>query len=302
MEQHVDTPVPGGRGRLAGLQGSSPGQSSTAFVEQIGHIPGGGHQSFRPRQGSAASSSYSPAGSDDDADEPGIGVFRTFPRLKKVAKVTSHSSQRVLRSVSSSELSAHQMPRAGPAAHSRASDERTTFVDAHDHAWVRLDTVHGSYATLPVASALGGVAVEVLQIQFIDAVVLGQFQSNINNNNTIWGGSVLTGEEPQGDRCWVCRSCSSSVHSWMRQPSSHSCADCMDCCCHARRCATTAALVQKTENCAGPAVAVLSGGRCPCCAGSSRRPDLDKVVDMPVIVNDRVFYTVEVPQIQFIAC
>ena len=37
------------------------------------------------------------------------------------------------------------MPRAGPAAHSRPSDERTTFLDAHDHAWVRLDTVHGSY-------------------------------------------------------------------------------------------------------------------------------------------------------------
>ena len=31
-------------------------------------------------------------------------------------------------------------------------------------------------AALPVASALGGVAVEVPQIQFIDAVVLVQFQ------------------------------------------------------------------------------------------------------------------------------
>ena len=50
MEQHVDIPVPRGRGRLAGLQGSSPGQSSTAFVEQIVHIPGGGLQGFRPRQ------------------------------------------------------------------------------------------------------------------------------------------------------------------------------------------------------------------------------------------------------------
>ena len=144
VEQHVDIPVPRGGGRLAGLQGSSPGQSSTAFVEQIGHIPGGGLQGFRPRQGSTTSSSFSPA-TDDDADEPGTGVFRTFPRSKKSAKVFSHSSQRVLRSVSSSELSAHQMPRAGPAAHSRPSDERTTFVDAHDHAWVRLDTVHGSY-------------------------------------------------------------------------------------------------------------------------------------------------------------
>ena len=75
VEQHVDIPVPRGRGRLAGLQGSSPGQSSTAFVEQNGHIPGGGLQGFRPRQGSTASSSYSPAGSDDDAE----GFFALFP-------------------------------------------------------------------------------------------------------------------------------------------------------------------------------------------------------------------------------
>ena len=143
VEQHVDIPVPRGRGRLAGLQGSSPGQSSTAFVEQIIDIPGGGLQGSRP--GSPAFSFHSPAGSDDDADEAGIGVFRTFPQVKKNSKVTPHSSPRVLRSVSSSELSAHQMPRAGPAAHSRPSDERTTFLDAHDHAWVRLDTVHGSY-------------------------------------------------------------------------------------------------------------------------------------------------------------
>ena len=84
VQQHVDIPVPGGRGRLAGLQGSLPGQSSTASVEQIVHIPGGGHQGLRPRQGSTASSSYSPAGSDDDADEPCEGVFRTFHRLRKV--------------------------------------------------------------------------------------------------------------------------------------------------------------------------------------------------------------------------
>ena len=79
VEQHVDIPVPRGRGRLAGLQGSSPGQSSTAFVEQIIDIPGGGLQGSRP--GSPASSFHSPAGSDDDADEAGIGVFRTFPQF-----------------------------------------------------------------------------------------------------------------------------------------------------------------------------------------------------------------------------
>ena len=80
VEHHVDIPVSRGRGRLAGLQGSLPGQSSTAFVEQIVDIPGGGLQGLRPRQGSTASSSSSPAGSDDDADEPGLVGFRTFPR------------------------------------------------------------------------------------------------------------------------------------------------------------------------------------------------------------------------------
>ena len=87
MEQNVDIPVPGGGGRLAGLQGSLPGQSSTApTVEQIIDIPGGGLQGSRPGQGSPASSFHSPAGSDDDADEAGIGVFRTFPQLKKVRR------------------------------------------------------------------------------------------------------------------------------------------------------------------------------------------------------------------------
>ena len=82
VEQHVDIPVSRGRGRLAGLQGSSPGQSSTAFVEQIGHIPGGGLQGFRPRQGSTTSSSFSPA-TDDDADEPGTCGFSHFSPFKK---------------------------------------------------------------------------------------------------------------------------------------------------------------------------------------------------------------------------
>ena len=82
------------------------------------------------------------------------------------------------------------------------------------------------------------------------------------------------------------------MQSWRRQSSSHSCAvEHGHCRCHARRCATTAALVQTSENCAGPAVAVLLRGRCPCCAGSSWRPVLDKVVDMPVIVNDSVLHS-----------
>ena len=82
VEQHVDIPVPGdGGGRLAGLQGFSPGQRSTAspsrkriserIVERIvdpvssGGLPG-------------SSSSHSPAGDEERADEPGKGVFRFF--------------------------------------------------------------------------------------------------------------------------------------------------------------------------------------------------------------------------------
>ena len=45
VEQNVDIPVPGGGGRLAGLQCFLPRQSSTG-VEQIVDIPGGGLQGF----------------------------------------------------------------------------------------------------------------------------------------------------------------------------------------------------------------------------------------------------------------
>ena len=111
MEQHVDIPVPGGGGgRLAGLQGSLPGQSSTAFVEQIVDIPGGGLQGLRPRQGSSASSSSSPAGSDDDADEPVIGFFALFPGGKKcegrsALESDSASECQLIRAESSSNAS-----------------------------------------------------------------------------------------------------------------------------------------------------------------------------------------------------
>ena len=122
MEHHVDIPVPGGGGRLAGLQDSLPGQSSTAshlsleriserIAEQIVEFPGGGLQGLRPRQGSTASSSFhSSAGSDDDADEPSKGVFRTVPHPKKSARVTPHLGSELGADSSSSELSAHHTP------------------------------------------------------------------------------------------------------------------------------------------------------------------------------------------------
>ena len=84
VEQHVDIPVPGGGGPSSGLQGFSSGQSSTAspskkriserIVEQIvdpvsrGGLPG-------------SSFSHSPTGVDERTDEPGEGVFRTFPQI-----------------------------------------------------------------------------------------------------------------------------------------------------------------------------------------------------------------------------
>ena len=86
VEQHVDIPVPGGGGSVSSLHGFLPRQRSTAspsrkriserIVEQIvdpvsrGGLPG-------------SSSSHSPAGDEECADEPGKGFFRTFPQIKK---------------------------------------------------------------------------------------------------------------------------------------------------------------------------------------------------------------------------
>ena len=80
-EQIVDNPVP--RPDVAGdLQGFPRGQGSTAFSEQIPEFPdpGGGRHDFQPVQGSVVSSSDSPG-------QAGQGVFSTFPRKKKSAKI-----------------------------------------------------------------------------------------------------------------------------------------------------------------------------------------------------------------------
>ena len=80
VERSVDTPVPGGGRRFAGLQGFPTEQSSAALpptheriservVEQIVAIPGGGLQGFRSGQSSSASFS-SPAGVHEDANVP----------------------------------------------------------------------------------------------------------------------------------------------------------------------------------------------------------------------------------------
>ena len=95
VEQHVDIPVPGGSGGpSSGLQGFSSGQRSTAspsrkriserIVEQIVDPVSRGRL-----QGS--SSSHSPAGVEERADEPGKGGFRTILQNQKSAKLASHS-------------------------------------------------------------------------------------------------------------------------------------------------------------------------------------------------------------------
>ena len=76
----------------------------------------------------------------------------------------------------------------------------------------------------------------------------------------------------------LCRSCSSRVQTWRRQPTSHSCSS-------------------------------LNSGQvvaCPLCATtdavwSMTWRSLSTVVDVPVIMQRRFVSTVEVPQIQFIA-
>ena len=100
VEQLVDIPVPGGGGPSFGLQGFSSGQNSTAspsskkriserMVEQIVDPVSSGRLH-------GSSSSHSPAGDEERANEPGKGGFRTFPQNKKSAKLGSHSGSDLL--------------------------------------------------------------------------------------------------------------------------------------------------------------------------------------------------------------
>ena len=119
VEQHVDIPVPVGRGRNAGLQGFLPEQSSTfsfssseriseRIMEQIVDIPvaRGDPQGFRPGQ-SSSSVAHSPAAWLNTEDGPFQGVFRTFSPAEKSATDTRHMGARVPRHVSSSTSSAY---------------------------------------------------------------------------------------------------------------------------------------------------------------------------------------------------
>ena len=65
---------------------------------------------FLPGQ-SSSSSSHDPARIVETLDEPGEGVFRTFPQIKKSAQLGPHSSARVPRDVSSSTPAPHHRTR-----------------------------------------------------------------------------------------------------------------------------------------------------------------------------------------------
>ena len=97
----ADLPAP--RSGVGRLQGFLPQQSSTAtssssperiserIVEQIAvSRVGEGLQDFLPGQ-SSSSSSHDPARGFETLDEPGYGVFRTFPHFQKSATQPSHS-------------------------------------------------------------------------------------------------------------------------------------------------------------------------------------------------------------------
>ena len=164
VEQNVDIPAVGGIGTGVGPSGFLPGQSSSVTAEQIVDIPvpHGGRHDLSP---SSADFSNPP----DTANQV---VFRTFSPPEKSAKIPSHSTQRVPRSASSSELSAHQMARA--ARPQDFSDDGNIFREDEEKIWIRLDT--GQWKLLCTDTVVDQplvMTVEVPQIQFFDGYFLG---------------------------------------------------------------------------------------------------------------------------------
>ena len=101
---------------------------SERIVDQIvdSRVVGGGLQDFRPGQSSSSSSSS--AGVHGFADELGEGVFRTFPRQKKSAKVGPHSG---------SALSADFTP-STPTAY--FSEDGFFFHEDDTKVWLKMET------------------------------------------------------------------------------------------------------------------------------------------------------------------
>ena len=117
-------------------------------MEQIGVSRGFGEglQDFLPGQ-SSSSSSHDPARVAAALDELGEGVFRTFPQIKKSAKLGPHSSRRVHASVSSSTSAPHHRTRLwewvmvltdqGPYYWDRRTGEtRWTMEDGYSPSWL----------------------------------------------------------------------------------------------------------------------------------------------------------------------
>ena len=151
IEQPVDIPVRAWYGTGGRLQGFLPGQSSSSSVEQIADIPVprrgiyGGSQGFHPGQSSTAVAEQIvdtpvPHGSrhlqdpgfatlpSEVAGEAFQGVFSTFPRRKKSAKMGSHSGSELLPESSPSTPGAHV----------------DHWVDGDD-VWIRIDSVDGPF-------------------------------------------------------------------------------------------------------------------------------------------------------------
>ena len=118
MKQNVDIPVFGRGGRNVGLQ------------------------DFRPVQSSSAS-----------ADEPGVGVFRTFPQIKKSAGVAPHSGSELAADSSPSTRRAYDVAMAveeeesEPVTETELEDEGEidAWVDDNGDSWVLVQSVHGPF-------------------------------------------------------------------------------------------------------------------------------------------------------------
>ena len=121
VEQHVDIPVPGGGGSISGLQGfSSQAVQQSCLPPRNAFLSGLWSRSltlflvevFMVLSQDTVHLLITFQLVLKNADEPGKGFFRTFPRPKKSAKLASHSGFRaVFTSSSAGPCSIHRCSR-----------------------------------------------------------------------------------------------------------------------------------------------------------------------------------------------